>query len=111
MADLRQAVRAGEAEIVVADEALGRKVRFWSVLRTVANVAVIVVLAVAIVVWVNPFNMEQLKTAEMLMARRIVLGVGVLLLFADYVIPVVRLYKIAGQDATGLKLVPRKTGK
>jgi hypothetical protein len=111
MADLRQAVKAGEAEIVVTDEALGRKVRFWSVLRTVANVAVIVVLAVAIVVWVNPLKLPLFETGWVLLARRIVLGVGVLLLFADYVIPVVRLYKIAGQDATGLKLVPRKTGK
>jgi hypothetical protein len=33
------------------------------------------------------------------------------MLFAEYVIPIVRLYKPAGRDALGLKLVPRKSGK
>ena len=44
MAELKKAVQAGEAEIVVTDEALTRRVRMWTVLRTVANVAVVVVL-------------------------------------------------------------------
>ena len=107
MADLKKAVQAGEAEIVVTDEALTRRVRMWTVLRTVANVAVVVVLVIAIFVWANPMRIPLFEAGWALLARRIMLGVGVLLLFADYVLPVVRFYKIAGADALGLKLVRR----
>jgi hypothetical protein len=110
-AELRRAVKSGEPEIVVADDRLCRSVRIWSGLRAAANILVIIVLVAAIVMWVNPLKMGLFETATMLLVRRIVLGVGVLLLFADYVIPVVRLYKVAGRDDSGLKLVPRKTDK
>ncbi len=107
-ADLIAAVRSGAAEIVVSDPRLCRKVRLWSALRTVANLLVVVVLAVAIFIWANPLNLSEFKAGWMLNLRRIILAFGVLLLFADYVIPVVRLYKIVGRDGNGLRLVPRK---
>lgn len=109
--ELKKAVKAFEPEIVVTDEALATKVLFWNTLRTIANVAVIVVLAIGIAAWANPLRIPELEQTWALLARRIVLGVGVLMLFAEYVIPVVRLYKPAGQDFLGLKLVPRKSGK
>jgi hypothetical protein len=110
MDELRRAVKAAEPEIVVADEALAKKVRVWTVVRMTANVLVAVVLIGAIFVWANPMRIPEFESGTMLLARRIALGVGVLLLFADFVIPVVRQYRIAGQDATGLKLVLRKRG-
>ncbi len=107
--ELKKAVKALEPEIVVTDEALARKVITWNTLRTIANVAVIVVLAVGIAAWANPLRIPQLEQTWALLARRVILGVGVLMLFAEYVIPVVRQYKPAGSDALGLKLVPRKS--
>jgi hypothetical protein len=107
--ELKKAVTAVEPEIVVTDEGLAKKVRLWNVLRTIANILVIVVLAVGIAWWANPLRIPELEQEWALMARRIVLGCGVLLLFAEYVIPIVRLYKPAGSDALGLKLVPRKS--
>jgi hypothetical protein len=107
--ELKKAVQAVEPEIVVTDESLAKKVRFWNTLRTIANILVIVILAIAIFVWANPLRLPVLEETWALLARRIMLGVGVLLLFAEYVIPIVRLYKPAGSDALGLKLVPRKS--
>lgn len=107
--ELKKAVKAFETEIVVTDEGLAKKVLFWNTLRTIANVLVIIVLAVAIAVWANPLRIPLLEQDWVLLARRIMLGIGVLLLFAEYVIPIVRLYKPAGKDALGLKLVPRKS--
>ena len=109
--ELKKAVKALEPEIVVTDESLAKKVITWNTLRTIANIAVIVVLAVGIAAWANPLRIPQLEQTWALLARRIVLGVGVLMLFAEYIIPIVRLYKPAGQDSLGLKLVPRKSGK
>jgi hypothetical protein len=108
MAELTEAVKALEAAIVVTDEKLSKQVLFWNVLRTLANVVVIVVLGLGIFAWANPMRIPDLEQPWALLARRIALGVGILLLFAEYVLPVVRLYKPAGSDATGLKLVPRK---
>ena len=107
--ELRKAVAAGETEIVVTDEGLRKKVTFWNVLRTIANVLVIIVLAVGIFAWANPMRIPGLEEPWALLARRILLGVGIVLLFAEYLLPVVRLYKPAASDDTGLKLVPRKS--
>jgi hypothetical protein len=108
LAELKDAVKALESVIIVTDEKLAKQVLFWNVLRTVANILVIVVLAIGIFAWANPMRIPVLEEEWALLVRRIMLGVGVLLLFAEYVIPVVRQYKPAGSDATGLKLVPRK---
>ena len=108
MPELRQAVKQLEPEIIVADDKLARTIGLWNLLRTIANIAVIVVLAIGIFAWANPLRSPELEAAWALTARRIILGVGVLLLFAEYLMPVVRLYKPAGSDALGLKLVPRK---
>jgi hypothetical protein len=107
--ELKKAVSAGEAEIVVADETLRKKVVSWNVLRTIANVLVIVVLVIGIFAWANPMRIPALEETSARIARQILLGVGILLLFAEYLLPVVRLYKPAGSDAIGLKLVPRKS--
>ncbi len=106
--ELQDAVKAGELAILVTDEKLARKVLLWNTLRTIANILVIVVLAIGIFAWANPMRIPLLEEQWALLVRRIMLGVGVLLLFAEYVIPIVRLYKPAGSDAIGLKLVPRK---
>ncbi len=108
MDELRRAVKQMEPEIVVTDEKLQRTVMTWNVLRTIANIAVIVVLAVGIFAWANPMRIPALEAPWALSARRIILAVGILLLFAEYLMPVARLYKPAGQDALGLKLIPRK---
>ena len=107
--ELKKAVKVVEPEIVVTDEGLAKRVLFWNALRTVANILVIVVLAVGIAWWANPLRMPLLEQDWALSVRRIIRGVGVLMLFAEYVIPIVRLYKPAGKDSLGLKLVPRKS--
>lgn len=107
--ELKKAVKAFEPEIVVTDEGLTKKVLFWNTLRTIANILVIVVLAVGIAWWANPLRIPELEQDWALMVRRIVLGFGVLMLFAEYAIPIARLYKPAGKDALGLRLVPRKS--
>ena len=108
LAELNAAVKANEAEITVADEKLAAKVRLWNTLRAVANIAVIVILAIGIFAWADPLGLPFLKEPWAHSARRIVLIVGVALLFADYLLPAVRTYKPASSDALGLKLVPRK---
>ena len=107
--ELKKAVKALEPEIVVTEEGLTKKVLLWSTLRTIANILVIVILAVGIAWWANPLRIPELEQEWALLARRIVLGFGVLMLFAEYVIPIVRQYKPAGRDSLGLKLVPRKS--
>ncbi len=106
--ELQEAVKSGALDIVVTDEALARNVLLWNKLRAVANVAVIVILAVGIFAWADPLGLPLLREPWAAMARRIVLAVGVLLLFAEYLMPAVRLYKPAGSDGAGLRLVPRR---
>jgi 3-deoxy-D-arabino-heptulosonate 7-phosphate (DAHP) synthase class II len=105
--ELKQAVKKLEPEIVVTDEGLVKRIRLFSVLRTVATIAVFVILAAALLMIADPAGWFK-GSQEAQLARQIMLGVGILLLFADYLLPVVRVYRIAGQDANGLKLVPRK---
>jgi len=106
--ELKEAVGRREAEIFVVDEALIRRVQTWVALRTAANVAVFVILAVALFMWANPAGWELLDTDKARLVRQIILGVGIVLLFADYMMPVVRHYKVAAKDASGLKLVLRR---
>jgi hypothetical protein len=105
---LKEAVRNREPEILVTDEELARHVRLLHGLRIGATVAVFVILAIALFMVTNPIRWQALETAEAAIVKNILLAVGVLLLFADYVMPVARLYRIAGQDAAGMKLVLRK---
>lgn len=107
--ELQQAVKSGAPEIVVTNEALARKVLLWNTLRSVANVAVIVILVVGVFAWADPLGLPLLQEPWAATARRIILAVGVLLLFAEYLMPAVRLYKPAGSDETGLRLVPRRS--
>jgi len=106
--ELKAAVRQQVEEITVTDPVLAYKVRVWSTIRTVANVLVFVILGLALLAWADPLHWEFLKTNGARLARQIMLGVGLVLLFLEYVLPIVRHYKIAGQDSLGLKLVPRR---
>lgn len=105
--ELQEAVKRLEPEIVVADETLIKRIRLYNVLRTSTSVAVFVILAAALLMMADPAERFR-DSAGARLARQIMLGLGILLLFADYLLPVVRSYKLAGQDANGLKLVPRK---
>jgi len=107
--ELKQAVKQGAPEILVSDVELAGKVRAWEIIRRTCNIAVFVILALALFAWADPLRWSFLATPEARVLRQVMLVLGVLLLFADYVLPAVRHYKIAGQDATGLKLVPRKS--
>ena len=51
---------------------------------------------------------EFLATPAARLARKIVLGIGLLMLFSEYLMPVVKTYNVKGQDDAGLKLVHRK---
>lgn len=106
--ELKEAVGKREPEVVVTDEALARRIQTLSALRTAANIAVFVILAVALFMWANPAHWELLDTDKARLVRQIILGVGILLLFADYLMPVVRHYRIAARDKSGLKLVLRR---
>jgi hypothetical protein len=107
IAELQAAVKAGAEEIVVADETLAKRVMLFNTLRSVANVLVYVILALAIFFWANPLRIELFETSPFLWGRRIALGVGVVLLFVDYLLPAVRQYKPA-EDRDRLVLVPRR---
>ena len=102
--ELRQAAKQGEEEIVVTDVGLARKVRVWQIIRKVAGILVFVILGLAIFAWANPLNIEFLTRPDARLVRQILLGVGIVLLFLEYLLPVVRTYRIAGQDDSGLKL-------
>jgi hypothetical protein len=107
MAELQAAVKAGAEEIVVADEGLARRVRLFDTLRTVANIVVYVILAAAVFMWADPLHLFDIAGPGLQWGRRIALGVGVALLFLDYLLPAVRQYKPdKGRD--GLVLVPRR---
>ncbi|MBM3314889.1 hypothetical protein FJY71_03485 [candidate division WOR-3 bacterium] len=105
---MKEAVRKLEPEIVIADEALATRVRLLLGLRVAATVVVFVILAAALFMVTNPLHWPLLETREAGIVKNILLGVGILMLFAEYLMPVARLYKAAGQGAGGLKLVPRK---
>ncbi len=106
--ELQQAVKSGVPEIVVTDEELARKVLLWNTLRTVANVAAVVILVVGLFAWADPLGLPLLREPWAALARRIILAVGLFLLFAEYLMPAVRLYKPAGSDETGLRLALRR---
>ena len=107
--DLKQAARQGEAEVLVTDETLARRVRLLEGIRKTANMLVFVILAIGIFMWANPINWEFLRSSDMRLARQVLLGVGIVLLFGEYLLPVVRHYRIAGRDDSGLRLVSRKS--
>jgi len=106
--ELKRAVKQNEAEIVVSDAALARRVQLWFTLRRVASIAVFVILGFALVVWANPLDFEFLRLPAVRLARQIALGVGIVLLFADYFVPVLRNYRVVSRDEAGLRLVNRK---
>ncbi|MEO0079449.1 MAG: hypothetical protein ABIK44_02070 [candidate division WOR-3 bacterium] len=108
LAELKDAARRQEPEILIVDKRLADRVALWNGLRLAANIVVFVILAVAIFMWANPIHWELLEGPDARLARQIMLGVGILLLFADYLLPVVRTYKVAERSPEGLKLVLRR---
>ncbi len=107
--ELKKAAKEGTVEIVVANPALARNVRTWETIRKTANILVFVILGLAIFAWANPIGWPFLNTDPVRLARQIMLGLGLVLIFAEYFLPVVRHYKISGRDEVGLRLLNRKT--
>ena len=105
---LKKAAKEGAAEITVIDSGLAGKVKAWQTIRKVANILVFLILGIGIFAWANPLQLTFLDAGAFRLTRQILLGVGVILLFAEYLLPVVRTYKTAGKDGAGLKLVRRK---
>lgn len=106
--ELNEAVRRREQEIVVTDRQLASSVRRLHSLRAAATVLVIAILAAAVIIVTNPFRWSLLETPRATLVKNILIGIGLILLLAEYLVPLVRLYRIAGQDAAGLRLVLRR---
>ncbi len=107
--ELKAAVKAQAPEVVITAPELIKQVRLFMALRLVANVLVFVILAIAIFMWANPLRILFFESGQGRLARQILLGIGIILLFIDYLLPVARLYKIAEGDGNQLKLVLRKS--
>lgn len=77
------------------------------IIRRVAGILVFVILGLAIFAWANPLGFKFLEATEARLVRQIALAFGIILLFADYLLPGVRNYKVTA-DNDGLRLVRRK---
>ncbi len=106
--ELREAVRRREQKIVVTDRQLARSVKLLHTLRNTAVVLVVIILAVAVIIVANPLQWSFLITPVARIVKNILVGVGLILIFAEYLVPVVRIYRIASQDSNGLHLIPRR---
>ncbi len=106
--ELRQAVKKREPEITVSEPVLVKKVRLLMGLRLAANVAVFAILVIAIFMWANPLGIGFLEAGSGRLLRQILLFIGILLLFADYLMPVARHYKITVRSEGQIKLTLRK---
>lgn len=106
--ELKQAVKKREPELVITSLAVIKKVMRLMVFRRAANVIFFVVLGLAILMLANPLKVTFFETNSGRLVRQILLLVGIILLFADYLIPVARLYKISGRDEKQLKLTLKR---
>ncbi len=109
--ELKQAVKEQEPELVITEPAIIRRVRLLMGLRAAANITVFAILALAIFMWANPLRIVFFEAGSGRLIRQILLGFGILLLFADYLMPVARLYKIVAESEGQLKLALRKPSK
>ncbi|MGQ9678992.1 MAG: hypothetical protein ACUVUD_06925 [bacterium] len=107
--ELKEAVKRQEPELIIVAPNLIRQVRLLIRLRFAANVTVFVILAVAIFMWANPFRIPFFDESDGRLVRQILLGVGILLLFADYLMPIARYYKIVRAEEGRLLLMLRKS--
>lgn len=105
--ELDRAVKHQEPELLVEEPVLIRRIRLLINLRLAANILVFVILAVAIIMWANPFRIPFFEGGSGRLTRTIILGIGIILVFAEYLMPVARLYKIASFDGTHLRLILR----
>ncbi|MFO7676160.1 MAG: hypothetical protein R6X12_07600 [bacterium] len=108
LAGLKQAAKQNAEQILIIDEDLAKKVLAWQTIRSVANVLVIVILGIGIFAWANPLQIPWLESGTFRLVRQVLLAVGVLLLFLEYVLPGTRVFKVAGRDDNGLRLVNRR---
>jgi hypothetical protein len=108
LAELKQASKANAPEILIVDPGLAKKMQVWQIIRMVSNVLVFVVLGLGIFAWANPLQIAALDAGGFRIARQVLLGFGIALLFLEYLLPGVRTHKIAGREAGGLKLVSRR---
>ncbi len=106
--ELRRAVKRREPEITVSEPGLIKKVRLLMGLRLAANVAVFTILVIAIFMWANPLGIGFLEAGSGRLLRQILLLIGILLLFADYLMPVARHYRITFRSEGQIKLTLRK---
>lgn len=107
--ELKEAVKRQEPELIIVEPNLIREVRLFMRLRFAANVTVFVILAVAIFMWANPLRIPFFDESGGRLVRQILLGLGILLLFTDYLMPVARYYKIVRAEEGRLLLRARKS--
>jgi|UniRef100_A0A7V3UZX6 hypothetical protein len=103
-AELKQAVRNKEPEILISDPQLIKMVSRLMVLRMITNVLFFAILAVAVLMWANPLRIPFFEAGAGRLTRQILLLFGILLLFADYLMPVARFYKISARTEGQLRL-------
>lgn len=106
--ELAEAIRRREQEIIITDPGLASSVKLLQSFRAAAVVLVVVILAVAVIIVINPLQWGPLNTPQATILKNVLIGVALILLFAEYLVPVVRLYRIASQDHAGLRLVLRR---
>ncbi|MGB9742552.1 MAG: hypothetical protein ACP5JB_04245 [candidate division WOR-3 bacterium] len=110
-AELKQAVKNKEPELVFTAPALIKKVNRLMALRMAVNVLFFAILGLAVLMWANPLKIAFFESGSGRLVRQIMLLVGIGLLFADYLMPVARLYKISAKTQGQLKLVLRRPQK
>ncbi|MEO0051208.1 MAG: hypothetical protein ABIK11_01510, partial [candidate division WOR-3 bacterium] len=94
---LKQAVRNREPELEIAEPRLIRMVNRLMILRQVVNILFFVILGGAVLLWANPMRVPFFDSSGGRMVRQILLLFGILLLLADYLMPLARFYKISAR--------------
>lgn len=108
---LKQAIRNREPELEITEPGLIRMVNRLMILRQVLNVLFFVVLGVAVLLWANPMRVPFFDSGGGRTVRQILLLFGILLLLADYLIPVARVYRISARSPDRLRLTLRQSKK
>ncbi len=106
--ELKEAVRRREPELLITNPQIINRVQLFMTLRLIANILVFFILAMAIFMWANPLRVPFFEGGEGRLTRQILLGVGIILLFAEYLVPVARLYKVASKEKGRLRLILRR---
>jgi hypothetical protein len=107
-AELKQAIKKKEPELVITAPELIKMVNRLMVLRVIINVLFFAILGFAVLMWANPLKISFFEAGSGRLVRQILLLIGIGLLFADYLMPVARLYKVSAKTEGQLKLVLRR---